>query len=66
MCLSNGMIPPIMLESCSSNQKTRQVFECAMKKIFWFWVSGLFVCDIISNVGFWPFMAAGTWPRPNH
>jgi len=23
------------------------------------------VSDITSKVGFWPFLAAGTWPGPN-
>jgi len=53
MCLSNSTTPqPIASESCSSPQKTRQVFESAMKINFWFWVSGFFVSDVISEVGF--------------
>jgi len=34
-CLGNSITPlPIVLESCSYPQKTWQVFESAMKKIF--------------------------------
>jgi len=34
----------------------------------WFLVLGFrfFVSDVISKVGFWLFLAAGTWPGPNH
>ena len=40
MCLCVGISPePTVLESCSNPQKTQQVFESAMKKKFWFWVS---------------------------
>ena len=40
MCPSNSIaLRPIVLESCANLQKTRQVFESAMKKKFWFWVS---------------------------
>jgi len=53
MCLSNGTTPqPIAPENCSSPQKTRQVFESAMKKNIWFWVSGFFVSGVTSEVGF--------------
>jgi len=33
-----------------------------MKKIFWFWVSGFFVSDIISEVGFLTILVHVTWP----
>jgi len=37
MCFSNSITPqPIALESCSSPQKTQQVFESVMKKKFKF------------------------------
>jgi len=50
---------PIALESCSNPQKTWQVFESAMKKN-WGFGFHFFVSDIISKVGFWPFLAVGT------
>jgi len=43
MWLSNDITQLIVLESCSSPPKTRQVFETTVKKIFWFWVS-CFLC----------------------
>ena len=50
------MVPqPIALESSSNPQKTRQVFESAMKKIFGFGFQ-FFVSDVISEVGFWPIL----------
>jgi len=50
----------IVLESCSSPQKTQQVFKSAMKKILLALGFIIFVSDIISKVGFSPFLAAGT------
>ena len=63
--LTNCTAPqPTALESCSNSQKTWQVFESAMKNLFGFGFQ-FFVSDVISKVGFWPFLAAGTWPGPN-
>jgi len=49
----------IALESCSNPQKTRQVFESAIKKFLVLGYS-FFMSGIISSIGFWPFLAAGT------
>ena len=63
--LTNCIAPqPIALENCSNPEKTPQVFECPMKKMFVLGF-GFYVSDIISKVGFWPFLAAGTWSVPN-
>jgi len=50
MCLSNGITQRIMLESCSSPQKTWQVLESAMKKISLVLGFGFFVSDVISGI----------------
>jgi len=36
-----------------------------MKKIFWFWVSGVFADDVISGVGFRPIWLRLPCPGPN-
>jgi len=46
-------------ESCSNPQKTLEVFEPAMKKNSLVLGFVFFVSDVISNVGFWPFLADG-------
>ena len=55
--LANSIAPQlIVLESYPNPQKTWQIFEIAVKKIFWVWFTVFFVSDIISKVGFWPFL----------
>jgi len=60
--LANPGITPqlIALESCSSPQKTQQVFESAMKFFFWFWV----FCEWRHKWGrFLAILAHVTWSR---
>jgi len=36
-----------------------------MKRKFLVGGCGFFVSDVIGEISFWPFLAAGTWPGPN-
>jgi len=65
MCLRNSITPqPIALRELLMPSKDL-VIESAKKEIFWFCVSGFFVSDVISGVGFLPFwlMLPGLWPN---
>jgi len=58
------------VESCSKSQKIQQVFYSALKKFFLVGVCRVFLSDIVSEVGFWPFwlMLPGLGPtaRPKY